>query len=187
MKEETKRNRILATERDRQVFFDAILNPPPANETLKAAMKEYKKTVSSIEEPYNLFLDDIRDPHMAHAYTKQAIYLEVEWVIARNFEEFKNVIMLRGLPLVVSFDHDLADSHYTPEHLWTDYEASKDWQDAQRHTEKTGLDCAKWLIELCRTNDWRPLPTCLCHSQNPVGKDRIIAAITEYRRQWWTR
>lgn len=34
---------ILASERDRKIFFDALINPPKPNDSLKAAAKRYKK------------------------------------------------------------------------------------------------------------------------------------------------
>jgi len=36
---------ILASERDRKIFFDALTNPPKPNDSLKAAAKRYKKLV----------------------------------------------------------------------------------------------------------------------------------------------
>lgn len=127
----------------------------------------------------HLFLDDIRNPIDAFAYTKDSIYLEREWVIVRNYEEFERYLQKRSFPEVISFDHDLAPSHYTPEHLWDDYEASKKWQDAQVHIEKTGYDCARKLITYCDYNQIR-LPRCLVHSQNPVGRDNIQNLLSEF-------
>lgn len=37
---------ILASERDRRIFFDALLHPPKPNARLKAAAKRYKKANS---------------------------------------------------------------------------------------------------------------------------------------------
>ena len=38
--------------------------------------------------------------------------------------------------------------------------------------EKTGLDCAKFLVEYCADEN-QPLPEYLVHSANPVGKKNI--------------
>ena len=38
-----ERNRILASEKDKKVFFDALLNPPKPNQSLKKAMKRYNE------------------------------------------------------------------------------------------------------------------------------------------------
>lgn len=119
-----------------------------------------------------LFLDDIRKPQDAYVYTKQPMFIEQQWDVVRNYNEFVNYIETNGLPDFISFDHDLADSHYTPEHLWDDYEKSKEWQDQQVHIEKTGYECAKWLTEYCLTNNVK-CPNWYCHSMNPVGKDNI--------------
>jgi uncharacterized protein (DUF1778 family) len=38
-----EKSEILASERDRQIFFDAILNPTQPNAALKAAAEEYRE------------------------------------------------------------------------------------------------------------------------------------------------
>ena len=45
--------------------------------------------------------------------------------------------------------------------------------------EKTGYDCAKWLVEYCLNNDL-DLPFCFVHSMNPVGKDNINHLLKNY-------
>lgn len=47
--------------------------------------------------------------------------------------------------------------------------------------EKTGLECAKWLVELCMDKGLK-LPKYLCHSQNPVGKDNILGYLDNYKK-----
>ncbi len=42
-----KHNAILATEKDRNVFFDTLVNPPKPNKSLKEAAKNYQKQVSA--------------------------------------------------------------------------------------------------------------------------------------------
>lgn len=126
-----------------------------------------------------LFLDDIRMPKDVYEYIKNDIYLSLNWDIVRNYNDFVQYITDTGLPDIISFDHDIADSHYTPQHLWDDYNASKKWQEEQVHTEKTGYDCAKWLVEYCLNNDL-DLPFCYVHSMNPVGKDNINHLLKNY-------
>ena len=41
-----QRRAILASERDREIFFNALMDPPKPNAKLKAAVKLYKKAVS---------------------------------------------------------------------------------------------------------------------------------------------
>lgn len=128
-----------------------------------------------------LFLDDIRTPEQAFAYTNFLPFKTQEWQIVRSHNEFIEFVGKNGLPEFISFDHDLADSHYTPEHLWTDYDKSKEWQDAQKHTEKTGFDSARWLVDYCLDNELE-CPRYYCHSMNPVGKDKIIGLLDSFTR-----
>ncbi|UKB78904.1 cyclic-phosphate processing receiver domain-containing protein [Chryseobacterium sp. MEBOG07] len=114
-----------------------------------------------------LFLDDIRYPIEAYHYTKQDIFLRSGWHIVRNYEQFVNRILEKGLPEMISFDHDLADVHYLK-------------QDSQEYVEKTGYDCAKWLIEYCMDN-YLDLPQFYCHSMNPVGKENILSLLKNFR------
>lgn len=89
-----------------------------------------------------------------------------------------------GLPDAISFDHDLADSHYTPEYFWDNYEESKKYQEwnSKNHTEKTGMDCAKWLVDYCMDNK-KMLPEIFVHSANPVGADNIKGLLYNYAAQ----
>ena len=128
-----------------------------------------------------LYLDDIREPHHSADYTHKRIYIEHTWQVVRSYNEFVAWVTENGLPDVVSFDHDIADSHYTPPDLWDDYEASKRWQESQVHSEKTGYDCALWLVDYCMNNQLA-LPRYLCHSQNPVGKDKILGLLTNFEK-----
>ena len=40
-------NQFLNTENDKNIFFDALMNPPEANSALKEAAKEYKKQTAN--------------------------------------------------------------------------------------------------------------------------------------------
>lgn len=131
-------------------------------------------------KPRLLFLDDIRQPKDAFEYTHQQIFLENGWSVVKSYDEFIEWIKTSGLPDLISFDHDLADTHYTPEHLWNDYEKSKRWQEDQVHKERTGYECAKWLVDYCLENKIR-LPKFFCHSMNPVGKDKIMSLLNSFQ------
>ena len=65
---------------------------------------------------YNLFLDDERMPYQVGNYIYpveiKPLYRLETWEIVRNYEEFVKIIEGRGLPSLISFDHDLADIHY---------------------------------------------------------------------------
>lgn len=115
-----------------------------------------------------LFLDDIRYPIEVYHYTKRDIFLRSDWHIVRNYKQFINRILENGLPDMISFDHDLADEHYLQ-------------QDSQQFVEKTGYDCAKWLVEYCMDNG-TDLPQFYSHSTNPVGKENIESLLRNFKK-----
>lgn len=129
---------------------------------------------------YNLFLDDFRVPNDCSSYTGNKLYVDEDWIIVRNYNEFVKIIKEKGLPSKISFDHDLAPEHYTPEKYWNSYQKSKKWQESQKYVEKTGFDCAKWLIDYCMDNNIDDFPEFYIHSMNPVGADNIQNLIINY-------
>ena len=109
-----------------------------------------------------LFLDDIRNPPEAIGLVPlelEQIYLQGDWCIVRSYFDFCKSIQKSGLPDLISFDHDLADDRYK---LYPD----------DSYTEKTGYECAKWLVDWCLENN-KQLPKFVVHSANPVGKKNI--------------
>lgn len=116
-----------------------------------------------------LFLDDIRYPIEAYHYTKQNIFLRNDWDIVRNYKQFVNRILEKGLPEMISFDNDLADEDYLK-------------KNSLDLTEKTGYDCAKWLIEYCMDNKL-DLPKFYSHSMNPVGKMNILNLLENFKKR----
>lgn len=107
-----------------------------------------------------LFLDDIRNPP------------DQSWVVVRSYNEFVAYIEEHGMPEVISFDHDLADAHYV--HPNSD---SSDPIPYSSYDEKTGYDCAKWLI----TNNLHGYPKrVIVHSFNPVGAENILQTLAPY-------
>ncbi|WP_347230597.1 cyclic-phosphate processing receiver domain-containing protein [Chryseobacterium sp. Leaf394] len=115
-----------------------------------------------------LFLDDLRYPIDAYHYTKQDIFLRDDWVIARNYHQFVSSILEEGLPEFISFDHDLADEDYLE-------------SDSHEIPEKTGYECAKWLINYCMDHN-AELPKFFSHSMNPVGKENIESLLNNYKK-----
>lgn len=122
-----------------------------------------------------LFLDDIRVPKDAIGLVPSNMnqfYWENNWVVVRNYDEFRNYIEKNGLPDFISFDHDLADFHYDlkPE----DYDSMSEDDMVRKFgsMEKTGFDCAKWLVDWCLENSLK-LPDFVVHSANPIGKQNI--------------
>lgn len=122
---------------------------------------------------YNLFLDDFRMPKDAFDYMHIPIYIQKEWIVVRNYHAFVSLIEGKGIPEIISFDHDLADEHY-------DYQEHLDGDYYDIMTEKTGYHCAKWLIDYCIDNN-RELPaTILIHSMNPAGSMNIKSLFQSY-------
>lgn len=109
-----------------------------------------------------LFLDDVRQPIHAYHYTLNKSYL-MDWDVVTNYDEFIKYITNNGIPDVISFDHDLGDEHYT-NNPNIDYTSFK---------EKTGYDCAKWLIDYCIDNDLDFPKVIYIHSMNPYGSLNI--------------
>lgn len=129
---------------------------------------------------YVLFLDDERNPDdvtWAEFPRFEAIFT------VRNFDAFVNQVTQGGLPAFVCFDHDLADFHYEvmlKENSYThdDGDLTKTFDYG---SEKTGYDCAKWLVEYCETTG-RKFPRYVVHSMNNVGKERIINYIENAKK-----
>lgn len=112
---------------------------------------------------YNLFLDDVRFPRQV-TWCALPTYHDPHWVIARSYNEFVATILDKGVPAFVAFDHDLADEHYVEGFAGTAPRTD--------YREKTGYDCAKWLLEYCHERD-KEVPLYAVHSMNPVGRQNI--------------
>ena len=117
---------------------------------------------------YNLYLDDFRDPPDSAFYKGEAIYNLVEWEVVRNYDDFVKIIEEKGIPEIISFDHDLAVSHYE---LQLPYD---------QYTEKTGYHCAKWLIYYCIDNNKKLPAEILIHSMNVAGSLNIKSLFESY-------
>lgn len=120
---------------------------------------------------YNLFLDDNRIP--THV-TWVDVPKDQHYSVVRNYQEFVDIITLRGLPKFVTYDHDLSDCHYG-------HGLKGDNIPYDKYTEKTGYDCAKWLVEYCMNKGVKH-PSYMVHSMNPVGKSNIISYVESYNK-----
>ncbi len=122
-----------------------------------------------------LFLDDIRNPKdCVNGLVPSMLnkfYWEHDWNIVRSYDQFVSWIVKNGLPDFISFDHDLADVHYT-----TDF---SNFNDGGK--EKTGYECAKWLANYCMDMKL-DIPRFVVHSQNPVGKANIQSYLDNAKR-----
>ena len=118
---------------------------------------------------YYLFLDDIRMPDDV-SWVK--LPKDVEWIIVRNYKEFRKTIWSKGIPKFVAFDHDLSNNHY-------EHGLHGDNIPYDTYTEKTGYDCAKFLVNECNKLGVKH-PDYTVHSMNPVGKSNIINYVESY-------
>lgn len=119
---------------------------------------------------YKLYLDDRRNPKASYDKTKNKIYLE-DWVVVRNYNEFVAMITSGGIPEIISFDHDLAEEHLI---YFFENGGHKNPPDPLNvnFSEKTGYDCALWLLDLCEAHNMK-FPDFLIHSANPIGSSNI--------------
>lgn len=110
--------------------------------------------------PVRLYLDDIRTPPAG-------------WTLVRSGDEFRafvDRVMAEGIKIThISFDHDLAEDHYSLHR--------KDgvaWQ-------ANGCDVAKWLI--ATYPDLARYVTVSVHSMNPVGAENIRNVFRDFYRR----
>jgi len=165
------------------VFFIAYIINKLDNEIHKKV--DYTKQIVPIintkeapVQPYILFLDDVRNPSQCAGYVHRFGYRgdkylnDRNWKIVRTYNQFRGMVTIKGLPKLVSFDHDLADEHYNNDDDVPNYE---------KYKEKTGYDCAKWLIAYCQHHRLS-LPEFQVHSMNPVGRKNIIMLLENYKK-----
>lgn len=109
-----------------------------------------------------LWLDDYRDPNKDDWMNFSPIGKDCLVVWVKSYEEFVDWIKTYELPDAICFDHDLGDF---PEN------------------EKTGCDCAKWLVKYCYEKG-KPLPLFNIQSANLVGKANIQQLLERYNRAY---
>jgi hypothetical protein len=115
---------------------------------------------------YNIYLDDVRTP------------IEKGWVVVRDYDDFVKTVTKLGLENIdlISLDHDLGDTAmmewYT--NVYNNYKL-----DYNNITEKTGMDCAKWLVE--RWMEGQPVVEVKVHSANAIGSANIMGLINNYK------
>lgn len=128
-----------------------------------------------------IYLDDVRTP------------VADDWNIVRNYDEFVAKVLELGLPNIklISLDHDLGDTAMSEyfKNVSPNYELNYD-----NITEKTGLDCVKWLINhFYDTNPKRvnmsrsdkknypiKFPEVVVHSANPIGSANMMGYINNF-------
>ena len=128
---------------------------------------------------YKLFLDDERIPGDV-TWIRIPSILNDPWIIVRDYGSFIEYIKKEGMPSFISFDHDLAHEHYRASMYNPDKHYSNYYTDGT-FKEKTGYECAKWLIDYCIENDLQ-FPEYSVHSMNPIGRENIIGLIESYKK-----
>jgi hypothetical protein len=81
-----------------------------------------------------IYLDDVRSP------------IDHEWKVVRNYEQFCSIIEDYGFENieVISLDHDLGN---TAMQEYFNNVSPNFTLDYNNITEKTGMDCTKWLVD----------------------------------------
>jgi hypothetical protein len=116
---------------------------------------------------YKIYLDDVRTPVAKH-----------DWIVVRNYDEFVNKVTEIGLENIdiISLDHDLGDTAMAE---WL-HGVTKNYKiNYDNIVEKTGYDCAKWLVE--QWMDDKPVVDVYTHSANAIGSANIMGYINNYR------
>jgi hypothetical protein len=100
---------------------------------------------------YRMYLDDLRESKNDYD------------VIVRSFDEATGYISEHGIPVFISFDHDLG-------------------LDDDGSVDKSGYDLAKWLVEqsLDGVLEFPKEFSFFVHSANPLGKINIESILNNY-------
>ena len=117
-----------------------------------------------------IYLDDVRTPVASN--------LDKMWTVVRSYDEFVAKVSEIGLDNieVISLDHDLGDSAMTEFYANVSPNYTLNYDNIK---EKTGIDCAKWLVDLSIESKI-PLPQVYTHSANPIGSANIMGYINNY-------
>lgn len=130
---------------------------------------------------YKVYLDDVRTP------TNEG------WTVVRSYDEFVTKVSEIGLLNidVISLDHDLGDTAMDEYYNNVSPNYTLDYGHI---TEKTGMDCAKWLVnhfydvnpfwgDFSRNKKKKEefhFPKVYTHSANPIGSANIMGYINNF-------
>lgn len=124
---------------------------------------------------YNIYLDDIRTPFSLNNEWVEGV---PEWTVVRSYDEFVAKVSEIGLENIelISLDHDLGDSAMREWHtnVYHNYTLNYD-----NINEKTGMDCAKWLVE--QWLEGEPVCKVMVHSANAIGASNIMGYINNFK------
>ena len=120
-----------------------------------------------------IYLDDVRTP-----LPNPSTHDVPEWTVVRSYEEFVDKINEVGLENIdlISLDHDLGDSAMKEWHTNVYHNFKLDYDNI---TEKTGMDCTKWLVE--KWLDGAPVCQVMIHSANAIGSANMMGYINNYK------
>jgi hypothetical protein len=124
-----------------------------------------------------IYLDDVRTP------------LDEGWIVVRNYDQFCQKVEEIGLQNIdlISLDHDLGPSAMREyfQNVHPNYQL-----DYNNITEKTGMDCVKWLVQhfydttpnqsLLVRGDKIQFPKVYVHSANPIGSGNMMGYINNF-------
>ena len=113
-----------------------------------------------------IYLDYVRTP------------IQGDWVVVRNYDEFVKKVEEIGLDNIeiISLDHDLGDTAMNEWHKNVYYNYELNYENI---TEKTGMDCTKWLVE--QWLDGKTVVEVVIHSANAIGSANMMGYINNYR------
>lgn len=128
-----------------------------------------------------LWLDDARNPFETDWLNFSPIGKQVDVFWVKTYDEFTKWITLNGLPDAICFDHDLGykiDPNCENVEFYKG-EISSFCLSTYIDDEKTGYDCAKWLVDYCEKNN-KNIPIYNIQSANPIGKENIDELLKNY-------
>lgn len=127
--------------------------------------KDISKKVKKKRKKYYIYLDDVRIP------------LEDDWIVVKDYDQFVSKMEEIGFDNIalVSLDHDLGISAMRE---WATNVYENSIIDYGNITEKTGLDCAKWIVE--KWMDGEKVFPIRVHSANAVGSANIMGYVNNY-------
>ena len=112
-----------------------------------------------------LIIDDIRSCEMCFNTSKNEMFLNSDWVIVKNYQDFISLIDKVGINKIsiISFDHDLSD-----------FEVIDDIK-----VEFTGKTACEYIIEKCLDSGTK-FPDWYVHTDNTCGRENIVGLILNY-------
>lgn len=125
-----------------------------------------------------LWLDDYRDPMKDSWLVFSPISQPFNVIWVKSYVEFVNWIKKEGLPDAICFDHDLGEDQHE---IRVKAGMNKKLSRKHKQLEKTGHDCAKWLVNYCLDHK-KKLPLYNIQSANPVGKENIRSLLEQFKR-----